>query len=182
MGLWVLKIIWLLKQFSDNWLNIAWTTNLPNKKLQIKQKNSLWLLAFLIWVTQIPHIPKKAHAFLKCFMLIPWISYDRNKHYIDVIMSTMASQITGLMAIYLTVCSDVYQRKHQSSTSPAFMQGIHWDRWIPRTKGQLSGKCFHLMTSSWNWFKRGKSQKQSAASNSVCVGAWWQYYHWNLIG
>ena len=22
-------------------------------------------------------------------------------------------------------------------------------RWIPRTKGQYSGKCFHLMTSSW---------------------------------
>ena len=24
------------------------------------------------------------------------------------------------------------------------------DRWIPRTNGQLRGKCFHLMTSSWN--------------------------------
>ena len=23
-------------------------------------------------------------------------------------------------------------------------------RWIPRTNGQLRGKCFHLMTSSWN--------------------------------
>ena len=29
------------------------------------------------------------------------------------------------------------------------MRGIHRDRWIPRTKGQLRGKCFHLMTSSW---------------------------------
>ena len=28
------------------------------------------------------------------------------------------------------------------------MWGIHRDRWIPRTKGQLRGKCFHLMTSS----------------------------------
>ena len=27
--------------------------------------------------------------------------------------------------------------------------GIHRDRWIPRTKGQLRGKCFHLVTSSW---------------------------------
>ena len=25
------------------------------------------------------------------------------------------------------------------------------DRWIPRTKGQLRGKYFHLMTSSWHW-------------------------------
>ena len=28
--------------------------------------------------------------------------------------------------------------------------GNHRDRWIPRTKGQLRGKCFHLMTSSWH--------------------------------
>ena len=31
----------------------------------------------------------------------------------------------------------------------AFVWGIHRDRWIPRTKGQLRRKCFHLMTSSW---------------------------------
>ena len=31
-----------------------------------------------------------------------------------------------------------------------FVWGIHRDRWIPRTKGQLRGKCFHLMTSSWD--------------------------------
>ena len=30
----------------------------------------------------------------------------------------------------------------------AFVGGIHRDQWIPRTKGQLRGKCFHLMTSS----------------------------------
>ena len=44
--------------------------------------------------------------------------------------------------------SDADQRKHQSSASLAFVWGIHRDRWIPRTKGQLRGKCFHLMTSS----------------------------------
>ena len=44
--------------------------------------------------------------------------------------------------------SDADQRKHQSSASLAFVRGIHRDRWIPRTKGQLRGKCFHLMTSS----------------------------------
>ena len=31
----------------------------------------------------------------------------------------------------------------------AFVWGNHRDRWIPRTNGQLRGKCFHLMTSSW---------------------------------
>ena len=63
-------------------------------------------------------------------------------------MITMASQITSLTVVYSTVYSDADQTKHQSSASLAFVWGIHWDRWIPRTKGQLRGKCFHLMTSS----------------------------------
>ena len=69
-------------------------------------------------------------------------------HYNDVIMSTMASQITSLMIVYPAVYSDTGQRKHQSSASLAFVRGIQqWTvRWIPRTKGQWRGKCFHLMT------------------------------------
>ena len=63
-------------------------------------------------------------------------------------MITIASQITSLTVVYPTVYSDADQRKHQSSASLAFVWGIHRDRWIPRTNGQLRGKCFHLMTSS----------------------------------
>ena len=63
-------------------------------------------------------------------------------------MTTIASQITWLTIVYSTVYSDADQRKHQSSTSLAFVSGIHRDLWIPHTKGQLRGKCFHLMTSS----------------------------------
>ena len=75
-------------------------------------------------------------------------------HYIDVIMTTVASQITSLAVVYSSVYLDANQRKHQSSASLAFVWGIHRDRWIPRTKGQLRGKCFHLMTSSWyQWQK-----------------------------
>ena len=73
-------------------------------------------------------------------------------HYDDVIMTTMSSQITSLTVVYSAVYSDSDQRKHQSSASLAFVWGIHRDRWIPRTKGQLRGKCFHLMTSSCNYF------------------------------
>ena len=64
-------------------------------------------------------------------------------------MTTITSQITSLTSVYSTVYSDVDQRKHQSCASLAFVWGIHRDRWIPRTKGQLRGKYFHLMTSSW---------------------------------
>ena len=35
-------------------------------------------------------------------------------HYTDVIMTTMASQITSLTVVYSTVYSDAVQRKHQS--------------------------------------------------------------------
>ena len=43
----------------------------------------------------------------------------------DVIMRTMASQITSLRIVYSTVYSDADQRKHQSSASLAFVWGIH---------------------------------------------------------
>ena len=46
-------------------------------------------------------------------------------HYIDVIMTTMASQITSLTVIYSTVYPGADQRKHQSSASLAFVRGIH---------------------------------------------------------
>ena len=72
-------------------------------------------------------------------------------HYCDVIMGSMASQITSLTLVYSTVHSGTDQRKHQSSPSLAFVRGINRRRWIPRAKGQYSGKCFHLMTSSWTW-------------------------------
>ena len=64
-------------------------------------------------------------------------------HYDDVIMTTIASQITSLTVVYSTVYSDAVQSKHQSSASLDFVWGIHRDRWIPRTKGQLRGKCVH---------------------------------------
>ena len=78
-------------------------------------------------------------------------------HYIDVIMTTMASQITSLTVVYSIVYSIADQRTHQSSASLAFVRGIHRDRWIPRTKGELRGKCFHLMTSSWKLLSQNTS-------------------------
>ena len=47
------------------------------------------------------------------------------RHYNNVIMSMIASQITSLTIVYSTVSSDADERKHQSSASLAFVQGIH---------------------------------------------------------
>ena len=49
------------------------------------------------------------------------------QHYSDVIMGPMGSQITSLTIVYWTVYSGADQRKHQSSSSLAFVRGIH--RW-----------------------------------------------------
>ena len=46
-------------------------------------------------------------------------------HYNDIIMGTMASQITSLTIVYSIVYSGTDQRKHQSSASLAFVRGIH---------------------------------------------------------
>ena len=46
-------------------------------------------------------------------------------HYNDVIMSVMASEITSLMIVYSTFYSGTDQRKHKSSTSLAFVRGVH---------------------------------------------------------
>ena len=86
-----------------------------------------------------------------CFPAVCWSTFVQSAlHYADVIIIEMASQITSPTVVYSTVYSDADQRKHQSSASLAFVWGIHRDRWIPRTKGQLRRKCLHLMTSSWN--------------------------------
>ena len=48
-------------------------------------------------------------------------------HYNGVIISAMASQITGFSIAYSTVCPGTDERKHQSSASLAFVRGNH--RW-----------------------------------------------------
>ena len=48
-------------------------------------------------------------------------------HYTDIIMSAMASQITGVSIVYSIVCPGTDQRKYQSSASLACVCGIR--RW-----------------------------------------------------
>ena len=52
---------------------------------------------------------------------------SRQRHYNDVIMGSMASQIISLTVVYSTVYSGADQRKHQSSASLSFVWGVH--RW-----------------------------------------------------
>ena len=53
----------------------------------------------------------------------------RTRHYNDVIMSALTSQITNLTFVYSAVYSDTDKNNHQSSAPLAFVRGIHrWQR------------------------------------------------------
>ena len=91
------------------------------------------------------------------------------RHYGDVIMSSIASQITSLTTVYSTVYSGTDQRKHQSSASLAFVRGIHrgpvnsphkwpvtrkmfpFDDVIMRWDGGLDGVCRHSTKKLGVW-------------------------------
>ena len=64
-------------------------------------------------------------------------------------MGKKASQITSLTIVHSPVYSGADQRKHQAPRHWPLCGEFAGDRCIPRTNGQLRGKCFHLMTSSW---------------------------------
>ena len=64
-------------------------------------------------------------------------------------MGTMASQITSLTIVYSTVYSGADQGNIEAPRHWPLCGEFTGDRWIPRTNGQLRGKCFHLFTSSW---------------------------------
>ena len=67
---------------------------------------------------------------------------QRCTHYIDVIMSTVTSQITSFSIVCSAVCSDANQRKHQSSVSLAFVRGIHRSPVNSPHKGPVPRKMF----------------------------------------
>ena len=71
-----------------------------------------------------------------------WTSTCHWFDYSDVIMSTMASQITSLTILYSTVYLGVNQRNRQSSASLAFLRGIHrWPVTSPH-KGPVTREMF----------------------------------------
>ena len=79
----------------------------------------------------------------KLISLVPFIPrFSESKHYGDIIMSAMASQLTSLTIVYSNVYSGADQRNHQSSASPAFVRGIH--RWPVNSphKGPVTRKVF----------------------------------------
>ena len=113
-------------------------------------------------------------------------------HYNAIIMSAMASQITSLTIVYSTVYTSADQRKHQSSTSLAFVQesslltsefptqiasnmenvSIWWHHVLPTALSNLD-------VLEWNFFASLKFvQKGQTHRNSALI----QVMAWLYIG
>ena len=112
------------------------------------------------------------------------------KHYSDVIMGALVSQITSVSIVYSTVCSGTDPRKHQSSASLAFVRGIHREpvnsphkRPVTRKMSPFDDvimKRFHIMweprlfdvcnPSTSYWFSVGTLKHFSLGMKARCLG------------
>ena len=78
------------------------------------------------------------------------VGFRKRIHYCDVILRTMASQISSLTVVYSRDCSDINRRKLQSFASLAF---LWWTRRWPVNfphKGPVTQKMFpfdHIITA-----------------------------------
>ena len=97
----------------------------------------------------------KSDIFILTMPNIVYITHDEGttSHYSDVIMSTVASQITGASVVCSTACSSAHQTKHICVTGLC-------EGYLPVTGGFPSQRAsdalkgFHLMTSSWVFIVR----------------------------
>ena len=73
---------------------------------------------------------------------------NKPQHYDDVIpcwrLKTPASRLFTQSFIQALIKENIKAPRHWPLCGK-----FTGDRWISRTNGQLRGKCFHLMTSSW---------------------------------
>ena len=102
-------------------------------------------------------------------------------HYIDVTMTTIASQITSHAIVYSIVYSGIDQRKHQSSASLAFVRGIHRGPVNSPHKGPVPRKMFPfddvIIDDPWLSWNSGYSVFRYLAS---CFN-WAEREHDNVI-
>ena len=80
--------------------------------------------------------------FLMVHWFRQWLGDNQSLHYNDIIMSMIASQITSLTSVYSTVYLGTDKRKHQSSTSLAFVRRIHRRPGNSPHKGPVTREMF----------------------------------------
>ena len=106
------------------------------------------------------------------------------RHYSDVTMGTIASQITSLTIVYSTVYSGTHQRKHQSSASPVFVWGIHRSSMNSPHKGPVTRKMFlfdYVIINIYMKQKVDETKRRCPFTNSVFALHIWMLFHMRLV-
>ena len=98
------------------------------------------------------------------------------RHYDDVIMSVIASQITSLTIVYSTVYPGADQSKHQSSASLAFVWGIHRGPVNSPHKWPVTRKMFPFDDVIMWWENATWIIHMIHQSSRTCSLAWYWYY------
>ena len=91
-------------------------------------------------------------------------------------MGTIATQITSLAIVFLTVYLDTDQRKHQSSASLAFVLGIHRGPLISPHKWPVTRKMFPfddviMLPDCWNVIITTQQVSASLHAHPICTFA-----------
>ena len=160
------RFLWVVGSTTNKW--IAEVFNTQQCDLVIPQSINDWRMLGL-W-----------NSLVFCTgSVIDGTSIDLNlTHSSDVIMSVMASQITSVSSVCLTVSSGANQRKYQSSASLAFVRGIHrWPVDSPH-KGSVTRKMFHVscFVSELSSLRRVLLNKKYSYHDflSICIFKYWQ--------
>ena len=93
-------------------------------------------------------------------------------HYGDVIMGTIASQITSLTTVYSTVYSGADQRKHQRSASLAFVRRIHRGPVNSPHKWPVTRKMFPFDDVIMDYMGRVDEGTVSAVQHGYVIPRW----------
>ena len=156
----------------SSWLKIS--TDSDNGLSPVRHKAITWTNVYLltnICVCRPQYVKLHNNSLLVHVLLPAYITKPSSvqfDHYIDVIMTTVASQITSFTIVYSIVYSDADHRKHQSSASLAFVRGIHRGpvnsphKWPVTRKMfpfddvimiQFISKIFCCCLFTWKWHK-----------------------------
>ena len=133
----VAEILFHFLTYFESWLYLCW----------IKRAHFSVSLRFCLLT--ITHMIK---LWRWLYFLIPYTLLRRfSKRYNDVILRAMASQITSVSIASSTVCSGADQRKHQNSTSLAFVREIQRAPINSPYKGLVMRKTFPGNGVIMNW-------------------------------